>query len=522
MQFALMLLLIPTYSKSEASANRRSPSMERMPLASDVASNLTSCALLGTCIPHVGQHSNLQTAQRLLQSLGLKFLLRPKDSLEPGNVLNRVLALGVPEAGSRSASAWVHRTFPLVVARPAHGQHTEESHVKQYVHAITLLVQYYDISCILDTDQTRQGVAKALLENSLRVQRLPSPLSRVKLVLSHIFTRELGPTLLDRIDFLLDYSPLFNVRAGLVPRAFAQKQLVRPYANLPLASFEKEASKAASTVDAAVVEILRSKPFVLACGSNRRDFSGAILAAQRTGVRLVVADKNAEALRLQFARSPMLRFTSVSGPHFNALLAHALFVVVPAALPQPTPVGIGTLSRVRMARKIAVVTNNTGTNNMITHGFDGFLVPDPSNSSSAGVASYEAIFRLLASDKERVGLERNIDVERYTDEVAGAAMAGIARCIAAEGLSSWQLHHVTDCAQCRYSWCSEDSWAVNSADVGVRGQYSDVGPDLASLGCERLAEAATIQVVRNSINARVYVARACVSNGAGTARWYPP
>jgi len=282
------------------------------------------------------------------------------------------------------------------------------------------------------------------------------------------------------------------------------------------------------------LSILQSKPFVMACGSNRRDFTGAVYAAEKAGINLIIAETQTyEELNLTENTNPIMRVVSPSHPEFNVLLTHAEYVIIPARLPQVTPVGIGTIARVKMAGKIPIAVNNTGVDTMITHGVDGFLIPDPSAEHEAKFGSYQRVFEELKDESRRKQVEGKIAIMAHTDEVAGVQMARIATCLAKSTISSqggtttsmYELHHITNCHACgggittaveeettttnsssSSSWC--DFWHVSDPMVGIQGTYGQVGPTLED-SCEIVKKAAIVQVVRNPDNEKMYVATAC-------------
>ena len=427
--------------------------------------------------------------------------LEDVDPCSPEHPLSCVLALGLPRM------TYVMDHFPIVISRMSSSMaNNEPRSVKIYVNAIEKAVIHYGIQLIFDTDQSRPSVSKALLQKQLSATS--SVMKNVQIVHNHIFAPRFD---LRRVDYLMDYSPKYNLQSGLVPRSpqVAQKMIWRPYANMRYDVFLNESSQ--RDYSKLVSSIIARKPFVLACGSNRRDYTGAILAAENTGMNLIIADTRYKKLKIK--ETPHLKLVNVSHAEFNVLLTHASFVIVPSALPQTTPVGIGTLARTKMARKIPIAVNNTGTDTMITHGVDGYFVPDPSAEHEVKFGSYQKIFEELQDENRRREIEGNIQTMAHSDEVAGVQMVHIARCLGSysslnrRNSTMFELHHVNDCHACgRNDWC--DFWLFSDPQVGVEGKYGNVGPTLED-SCEKIKSAAIVQVVKNSISGKIYVAAAC-------------
>jgi len=308
----------------------------------------------------------------------------------------------------------------------------------------------------------------------------------------------------------MDYSPKFNVLQKHIAPHVAENTIWRPYANMRYSKFLEQTN--ITEYSDLVSSILQTKPFVLACGSNRRDFTGAVLAAEKTGMNLVIADPHTyEELHLE--EKPLLKVVQLSHGEFNVLLTHADYVIVPASLPQPTPVGIGTIARVKMARKIPIGVNNTGIDMYITHGVDGYFVPDPTAEHEAKYGSYQKIFEELRDENRRREIEGKINILAESDEYAGQQMTRIGRCVATHAISSkegtimYELHHVNNCHACgRTDWC--DFWHVSNSKIGIKGKYGRVGAALED-SCEKVKNAAITQVVRNPRSGKMYVATAC-------------
>ena len=445
----------------------------------------------------------LRSVETILQGLGKftpagPFPLPSLYDLDNDNPLSKVMVLGNRQ--------YVTDHFPIVIPRTVYKEPENATLVKLYVQAIMQLVQYYGIRVILDSDQTRGYVAQELLSQQRN--------SNTTIVLSHLFPvfgkghgHFVPNHQFERIDFVMDYSQLFNLHSGIVPKTHGGKLLTMPYGNMPYSKFLNQSHESLTDTSTEVASLLSNdEPFVLACGSNRRDYSGVVYAAEKIGVRLVIADSHPE--NVNFTVSSKLAVLKTSFAEFNVLLANSLCVVVPAALPQETPVGIGTIAKAQMARKVTIATNNTGADQMISHGYDGFFVPDPSASYEAKHGAYEAIFRQLQNEDLRRQVEQNVDPIRYTYKHAGQLLARMGRGLVQATVNKtplWTLHAVDRCQQCRIQFC--DAWLVNDLDVGIRGPYASVSATSASeLGCDRLRQAAATQIVRNSGTGKIYIA----------------
>lgn len=432
------------------------------------------------------------------------------DPCSPEHPLSCVLALGLLR------NSYVMDHFPIVIGRMSDEMaYDEPKSVKIYVDAIEKAVIHYGITLIFDTDQSRWAVSKALIKKQRSRSSVPA-MKNVQILHQHIFQANFHihkePTFdLRQVDYLMDYSPKYNLQRGLVPRTpeVAQKMIWRPYANMRYDTFLHESSE--MTYSELVSSIIAEKPFVLACGNSRRDYTGAIVAAQNTGINLIIADTRYKKLKIK--ETPHLKLVKVSTGEFNVLLTHADFVIVPSELPQTRPVAIGTIAKTKMARKIPIAVNNTGTDTMITHGVDGFFVPDPSAEHEVKYGSYQKIFEELQDENRRREVEANIETMAHTDDVAGVQMANIATCLSAYSSldgrkrTMFELHHVDDCQACgRNDWC--DFWFFSDPQVGVGGKYGNVGPTLTD-SCDKIQGAAIVQVVKNSVNGKIYVAAAC-------------
>lgn len=226
---------------------------------------------------------------------------------------------------------------------------------------------------------------------------------------------------------------------------------------------------------------------------------------------MVIVDKSPSSL--PFTPTSSLWVTSVSSSDFNVLLAQSMFVIVPASIPQSTPVGIGTLAKVRMARKIPIATKDTGTENMITEGYDGFFVENPSAESEKEHRNYERIYTRLLNETYRREIEENIDTMLNTYEVAGAAaMVKFGKCVASAAIhntTEWTLHRFHDCQECPRHLCN--TWVVEDQGVGKTGAYRSIGPELGETKCDILNNAATDQVVKNPTSGELFAAVACAS-----------
>jgi hypothetical protein len=455
----------------------------------------------------------LQEIREAIETIDPGLLLYSKlphrDDVDPPcssqNPLSCVIALGLPR------KSYVPDYFPIVISRLLVNQSNHKSTVEMYVDAIEKAVTYYHgITLIFDTDQSRFKVSEALIQRQQQNGSLA--LKNIQFVFNHIFEPQFD---LRMVDYVMDYSPKYNIQSGLIPNTaeVAQKLIWRPYANMRYEVFLNETSSTEYTTNSELVaSILANKPFVLACGSNRRDYTGAVLAANITGINLIIADDHKSYQDLNLQETPHLKVVQVSHAEFNVLLTHADFVIIPSQLPQTTPVGIGTIARVKMANKIPIAVNNTGADTMITHGVDGFFVPDPSAEHEAIHGSYQKLFEELRDENRRREVETHIETMAHSEEVAGVQMVRIASCLGAYSMLNggsimFELHHINDCQACgRKDWC--DFWLFSDPLVGVEGNYGNVGPKLED-SCDKVKSAAIVQVVRNSISGKMYVAAAC-------------
>jgi hypothetical protein len=387
--------------------------------------------------------------------------LQDVDPCSPQHPLSCVLALGI----QRKSYAMDH--FPIVISRMSDSMALHEpGYVKIYVDAIEKAVIHYGIQLIFDTDQSRFAVSQALLQKQ-RSGRSVAAMKNVQIVHNHIFEPSFHlhkvPTFdLRQVDYVMDYSPKYNIQRGLIPRSpeVAQKMIWRPYANMRYDVFLNISTE--KVYSELVSSIIASKPFILACGNSRRDYTGAIVAAAKTGINLVIADEHITYKKLKITESPHLKIVKLSRGEFSVLLTHALFVIVPSELPQTRPVAIGTIARTKMAGKVPIAVNNTGCDTMITHGVDGYFVPDPSAKHEAKYGSYQKIFEELQDENRLREIEKNIETMAHSDEVAGVQMVHIASCLGAyssldrrkSSSTMFELHHVNDCNACgRNDWC---------------------------------------------------------------------
>lgn len=411
-----------------------------------------------------------------------------------------ILALGLPR------NSYIEDGFPIILRRLAEIQDNDGKIVTKYMDVIEKLVAYYGIKVIFDTDHTRIHLGRKLVASKT--------LQPLHLVLNRLYQRDRRNHIkLTRPNLtIMDYSPKFNVLKTIKPifPHEAAKTIWRPYANMFYSKFLVETSVKEYTP---LVNSIIAKPFILACGSNRRDYTGVVYAAEKMGMNLIIAETKTYK-ELNLVEKPLLKVVKLTHEEFNVVLTQADYVIIPADLPRTIPVGIGTIARTKMARKITIAVNNTGIDKVITHGVDGFLIPDPSAKHEAKYESYQKIFTELQDETKRRKIEEQIDVMAQSDEVAGLQMVNIAKCIATHSIESntedmtmFVLHHVNNCHACgQTDWC--DYWQVSDKNVGVKGRYGSVGSNLED-SCDAVMSAAIVQIVKNPSNGKLYVATAC-------------
>jgi len=450
----------------------------------------------------------LHRARDQMDFLGFRHTLPDKEMLDLKGSSRHLLVLGNAQ--------YAHEYFPIVLGRPTQRAIAQnESIISGFMNALVQALDYYDIRMIFDTSQTPGALARELVQ--LKIKEPMKQIFEVEFVLVHVFPSDCfhGHFIpfqhFNAIKYVMDYSPLFNSREELVPQTLRSKMIPFPYVNMPEEKFNRSIAPNRN-ISKKIRTIIEGENYILTCGSNRRDYGGAIAAANQLKINMIIAASDAN--KLSFNNSRYVSALATNFDDFNVLLRYALFVVVPAALPQSTPVGIGTIAKVKMAGKITVATNNTGVDNMILHGFDGFFVNDPSAEYEKHHREYEQIFRKLLDLKYRSDLEKNVFAKQNMVESAASELVKVAHCTLDSVISNsspWTLHLITDCAQCQHigrALCQE--FTVESPHVAVSDEYATVGPTLSEIGCEVFQKSPMKQIVRNSKTKRVYAAIGCL------------
>lgn len=268
---------------------------------------------------------------------------------------------------------------------------TRDPRSQHLPEAIKLIKIYYDFKILYDCDHSRIEYGNQIVSMKDNV------LSDVTVILNHYYPKDVK--YLEKIDYIMDYCPKFLTERKIIPKKYENKLKLVPFCTLITLPAEN------NKIPEEIRNIINQK-YILAGGRNKRDYSQLVKACNKMkmdDVKLIICDTFLHKYGIK--DNAYIKTMTVDPEIFELLILHSLFVITPAIDNVHAPVGITVISKSFILGKVCISTVNSGVDDFIIDGVNGFLVKNQPEA-------YEKAIIYLLNDTNRKKMEANVDKTR--------------------------------------------------------------------------------------------------------------